>query len=142
MLEHQAHEHSDTCLQQGLENGSGRDRPVLKLEVLQANGSTWQHCPLHEARWQVAAEEFAERRNYIQLAACPGKPKLRHWLHALRESGFLKKSEASGAAKKQVRRFREAMGQRPVGSRAQGLQRLISAVQGPPHFGESRRQEL
>eukprot|EP00439_Symbiodinium_sp_Y106_P062502 s3297_g9.t1 len=76
MLEHQAHEHSDTCLQQGLENGSGRDRPVLKLEV--------------------AAEEFAERRNYIQLA--------------------------SGAAKKQVRRFREAMG--------------------PPHFGESRRQEL
>mmetsp|Transcript_9280 Transcript_9280/g.22122 ORF Transcript_9280/g.22122 Transcript_9280/m.22122 type:complete len:394 (-) Transcript_9280:20-1201(-) len=60
----------------GLENGSGRDRPVLKLEV--------------------AAEEFAERRNYIQLA--------------------------SGAAKKQVRRFREAMG--------------------PPHFGESRRQEL
>ncbi|CAE7586079.1 unnamed protein product [Symbiodinium natans] len=60
----------------GLENGSGRDRPVLKLEV--------------------AAEEFAERRNYIQLA--------------------------SAAAKKQVRRFREAMG--------------------PPYFGESRRQDL
>ncbi|CAE7637324.1 unnamed protein product [Symbiodinium pilosum] len=60
----------------GLENGSGRDRPVLKLEV--------------------AAEEFAERRNYIQLA--------------------------SVAAKKQVRRFREAMG--------------------PPHFGEVRRQDL
>mmetsp|Transcript_20818 Transcript_20818/g.39115 ORF Transcript_20818/g.39115 Transcript_20818/m.39115 type:complete len:384 (-) Transcript_20818:101-1252(-) len=57
----------------GLENGSGRDRPVLKLEV--------------------AAEEFAERRNYIQLA--------------------------SGPAKKQVLRFRSAMG--------------------PPLFGEARQ---
>ena len=37
-----------TRLRQGLSNGSGRERPVLKLEV--------------------AAEGFVDRRNYIQLA--------------------------------------------------------------------------
>ncbi|CAK9098773.1 unnamed protein product [Durusdinium trenchii] len=65
------------CLEwQGLKNGSGRDRPVLKLEV--------------------AAEDFVERRNYIQLA--------------------------SGAAKKQVKAFRNVMG--------------------PPRFGADVRTEL
>jgi len=56
----------------GLENGSGKDRPVLKLEV--------------------GAEDFPDRRNYIQ--------------------------QATAAAKKQVLRFRDALGPPRMGATA------------------------
>mmetsp|Transcript_166147 Transcript_166147/g.533293 ORF Transcript_166147/g.533293 Transcript_166147/m.533293 type:complete len:407 (-) Transcript_166147:49-1269(-) len=48
---------------QGLANGSGKDRPVLKLEV--------------------GAEGFPERRNYIQMAPSAGKKQTRLFREAL-----------------------------------------------------------